>query len=246
MVLLSVFILCFSALILIKYRGFWVGFLFGAGVFFLLLRGRARWRFAWFGVMGTAALTALVVAFFGDIAVLIFSGIIDRFATLGSATAKDVSLINRFRESAVVWELVARNPILGYGFGVDYQYFTLIGHFTTERSHVHNGYVGLWYKLGAWGMTLGFLYLGMAAWCGFRVYVEQAIPLLLRVSGLFATVCLIALLPTIGSENPFFALDQMYTIALLAGLASGLYQRYVSPRRLSHPGTAKEPPSVVS
>ena len=224
--LLGVFGLCFSALILIKYRGFWVGFAFGVALLFLFLRGRSRWRLVQLIGVGGGTVVALAFVFFGDLATLIFSGTLDRLATLSDAATSDVSLINRFVESRAIWEKIRVNPVLGYGFGVEYDYFTLIHLGTMVRFHVHNGYVGLWYKLGAWGTVLGFAYLGLAAWAGLRAYWSRTLPTLHGVYALVAAVSLLALAPTIGSENPFFAQDQMFTIALMAALAVGLRQRY--------------------
>jgi O-antigen ligase len=172
-----------------------------------------------------ALLAGAAFFLFADAAALLLEGFVNRLVTLRTAATDDISLVNRFVEASAAWEKIQVNPLLGYGFGTQYTYFSLISFGTFMPSHVHNGYVGLWYKLGLWAIVAVALVWMRSAWWGLRVYRFRA-PELHRLMGLVTVVSLLAMVPSVSTESPWFQVNQMFTFAVLAGAASGLRQRH--------------------
>lgn len=239
--LLVLFLILAGALVMTKARGYWIDFLFGFGILFLLLQGKDRWRLLTLSLIGSIATIAVTLIFFGSVADLVFSGAINRFSTLGTALSDDVSLLNRFNETSAVWARIQYNPIVGYGFGTEFSYYDWVYRYTRTTSFMHNGYTALWFKQGVWGLALMLLFWGGAAWQGIKVYRNKTLPQLHRVLALGAAVTLIAIIPSAGTSNPFILSEQVYTLALQLGLACGLYQRYFVHTRASY---RDDPPLV--
>ena len=223
-VLLVVFAALFAGLILTKSRAFWVAFAMGTVALVLLLRGPRRRQLLLFFGAGLLVLGVLSLFVAGSYLNLLLLGIQNRLLTLGS-TSTDVSLINRFVESAAVRERIWQNPVLGYGFGTPYTYFRLIEHATLTYSYVHNGYLAVWYKLGLWGVALVGTAWVRAGWCAFRAGRSRTLPIFERVLGLGVVACLLALLLPAYTTNVFFEDEKLAAFTLVAALGCGLYQR---------------------
>ena len=223
--LIVLFLLFFIGLIFTQSRGFWVAFLFGIGVMFLMIDNQARRRIVLLGMAGLTIVLTVGLIFFRDYIALIAFGLVDRFVSLGAATSKDLSLVNRFGESVAVWDHIVQNPIVGHGMGVPYSYYDLAHQATDKEAFTHNGYFSLWYKFGIWGLSLVIFAWARITWHGFQAFWSKRTSLLVRVTGLGMATCLIAsTLPTLTS-NPFFLLDTTFTMGTLFGLASGAFQR---------------------
>src|SRR5690606_27464777 len=116
----------------------------------------------------------------------------ERLATLGSAATNDISLYNRFRESGVVLDLIAKNPIVGHGAGVGYLFFEIGRSGTDTDSFVHNGFLGVWYKWGIWGLiALVYFWLSTIK-VGLRGILLRTISPLRRIAIAGATASLVA------------------------------------------------------
>lgn len=219
------FTACLAALVLIKYRGFWVAFAFGAGVVFLLLQRGERRRLVVYAVTGFAALIFVTTAFFGEIATLLFSGTLERFATLQTAFTKDVSLLNRLHEASAALDYIRVNPLLGYGFGTRYTYYSWVYLATYHAQLIHIGYVEIWFRLGLFGMLGVFFVWIRSAWWGWRVSRTSA-PQLHQMTGLLTAAGLAAMIFSVFTESPWFQMNQMFGFTMLIAMASGLRQRY--------------------
>jgi O-antigen ligase len=230
---LAAFAIFFSALLMTKARGFWVDFLFGLGVLFLIVRNEERRRMALLGAIGAASVAIIAFVFFGDFAVLLFEGVLSRFATLETAVTKDISLVNRFNEASAVFDRVIVNPVLGYGLGAEFRFFNWIYKHTAETSFIHNGYVALWFKLGLGGALLMLAFWARTAWIGIQTYRSSGLSLFLRVLALCAALSLIAIIPSVSTSAPFFVDDSMLSFTLLTALSTGLYERWRTSKSLS-------------
>ena len=219
------FACCFSVvfigLILTQSRGYWAAFLFGIIVLFILIDRRRKVRVLLFlsGGMGIAAVLAVV--FLGDSLAIISIAILERFTSLGTAITQDLSLVNRFYETAVVSDYIRDNPIIGYGMGSSYHYFHIIVDATRDWTFIHNGYAGLWFKYGLVGVVLMGVFWGRSVYNGIRLFRLESAPVLLRLTGLCAAICLLAQTVVANTANPFLLSDCTLMIGLWGALASG-------------------------
>lgn len=223
--LVGLFGVLIGGLILTKSRGFWVAAVLGLVVFGLVLRGADRRRMVTLAATGAGAfvLVALLVA--GPYAVLIATGIAKRLLTISGAGSADISLINRFTESAAAWAMIKQSPILGHGWGVEYSYFSLIFQKTLRWAYVHNGYLGLWLKIGAWGLGLVLWVWLSAIRAGVASARDGRLSALSRGVGGAAAGTLVAFLLVANSSPPFENADQEMVILAVWALSQGVAQR---------------------
>ena len=226
---LGAFILFFSGLILTQSRGYWLAFLLGAGFMFLFLDGNHKKRLILVTLGGSASLALLAFIFLQDIFLLVTSGLAERLLSLQTATTADISLVNRFRETATVWEHIRVNPILGYGMGVGYDFFDITNGVTETDAFVHNGYVSLWFKYGIIGLGLVLFFWFRSILNGVRAFKSKTAPPAVRLVGLFGATTLTAFLLSTLTSSPFFLNDTLFAFGLLLGTAEGAYQRTLEP-----------------
>jgi O-antigen ligase len=226
---LALFLFTFAGLILTKSRSFWVSVALGVLTLYVLFERDRRRRMLVLMGAGVALCAGLVIVFFGDLAVVLFQGLINRFGTLQSAATQDMSLVNRFNEASALWVRIKANPWLGYGLGAPYDYYSWVYSATLRWTYIHIGYLGLWFKLGLWGMVGMLLFWARATWQGLRVYRNASASPLHRALGLAAVSALVAMTLTTITHNPFMTMDTMIVFAMLTGIAVGLRQHYASP-----------------
>ncbi len=222
---MGIFLLCFAGLVMTQSRGYWMAFLLAAGVVFVLADPRIRRRMLGLGILGFAALAGIGVLFFGAYMDLLVGGLAERFASVASAVTRDISLVNRFREAQTVMEHVVRNPIVGHGMGVSYLFYDIAHQATDFDALVHNGYVGLWYKFGLWGLGLLLFFWAGAIRRGVQAYRMKTGSPWMRLCGLAAAASLTAFTLSTVTSNPFFLKDSLFIFSLSAGLAGGAYRR---------------------
>ena len=231
LLLVGAFLIVFVGLILTQSRGYWAAFLFGALALFVFIDRRRKGRIVVLMGGGLALVVVLGALLFEGFMTIIVGGVLERFATLGTAITSDVSLVNRLYESLAVWEHIKVNPILGYGPGTPYHYFNLTVDATRDWAFVHNGFVGLWYKFGLVGLVAMLYFWGKSIWNGLQLFRMRHAPRLLRLVGLSAAVCLIGEALVANTSNPFLISDATLMIALFGALASGslAYARRLPP-----------------
>jgi O-antigen ligase len=219
----GLFIAFFGGLILTQSRGYWVAFLFGSGILFLLIPPRAKGRLLATGVVTGAVISTVAIILFGDVLMLVVTGLVERFASIGSATTRDLSFVNRLLESGAVWEHIKENPILGHGMGVSYRFFDITWNYSDSKPFIHNGYLALWYKFGLWGSPLILSFLGVVLFRAYKV-IRQGLG-----NHVSATACL-AVLGSLMSfsvsaitSNPFYINDTMFIFAVMTGIVAGCY-----------------------
>lgn len=222
---LSLFLVFLTSLILTQSRGLWAAFLLGAGVLFMLVDRTHKRRLMLLTVAGGACFIGIGVLFFGDHVNLVFAGLLNRFSSLQTAASQDVSLINRFRETAAAWELIKLNPVLGYGMGVPYVFFDLAHMGTDKDAFIHNGYISLWYKFGLWGLLLIIFVWGRLAWQGLHAFHRDNHNTWSKLGGLAAGISLVAIALSTLTSNPFFLKDSTFLFGVLLGLAGGAFHR---------------------
>lgn len=218
-----------GGLVITKSRGAWLAAALGLLVAGAMAPGPIRRRGALYLVTGMAGMAAASTALLGNSFNLVVLGLVKRLSMIGSGTAQDLSFMNRLAETRGVWEQIVLNPVLGYGWGVRFSYFTLLERATRTWSFVHNGWLSMWYRLGLWGLGL-FLYLWLSGirggWTAARA---PGAPPLHRAWGAAAAGTLAAYMLMALPSNPFILMDQMTTVTLVLALAHGLRQRLDVP-----------------
>jgi O-antigen ligase len=223
--LFGLFMLFTAGVIISLSRAIWLSLALGLIVIFVLVDRRRKMQLTLLVIGSVMATAAVGLVLFQDVLTLILVTLFDRLLSLESAFSADISLINRFIEIETVWELFKHNPILGYGFGVDYRYYSLVYEHSRETSFVHNGYFGLLYRHGLLGTVLLLYFYAASAWHGVRLYLDRSTQLPLRVLGLIAVACLVAVALVTNSNNPFAVSDKTLMIAAAAALAAGSWER---------------------
>ncbi|NNE70895.1 MAG: hypothetical protein HKN29_11115 [Rhodothermales bacterium] len=221
----TVFAIFFAGLIISQSRGYWVAFAGACVVLLLVMPGRQRSRLIGIGVASIAGIIAIGYVVLGDVFILVATGMLDRVLSIGSAATTDISLINRFRETAVVWGKVMENPILGYGMGVPFSFWdlTFLPPFHHVTTFLHNGYVALWYKFGLWGLVMVLYFWGNAIWRAIRAYRLKG-SAFLRLANLGVAGVLISLVISAITSNPFYINDPMFMFGIVTGAAAGADQ----------------------
>lgn len=222
---LAYLLLVLAGLILTLSRTYWITFVVAAFVLFLLADSKHRRRIFALGAIGAAGLVAVGAIFFGDVLLVIFTGLIDRLATIGDATTRDVSLLSRVYESRAVLERIVSNPVLGYGPGVPFHFYDILKQVTLEPTFIHNGYLSLWYRFGLIGLLLVLFVWGAAVLRGVRAFRVRSAPLLPRLCAVSAVCVLAATTLSALTSNPFHLDDSTFLFGLLTGMAGGAWER---------------------
>ena len=222
--LLFVVVATLGGLVLAKSRGPWVTAAVGVVVAFALLVPGARRRLVTSLALGGALAVGAGVLVLGSDLFLIGIGLLRRLASISGAATADISLLNRYVESAAAWAAIKGNPVLGYGWGAPVTRFDLLTLTTTRWSFLHNGYLWVWHKVGLWGLAL--LVAGYAGVVGQGVQAARRgldrTGRALAAAGVGALVAFsILALPS----NPFVVSDQVLVVGLVLGLVSGVHER---------------------
>lgn len=197
--------LTFAGLIMTQAHGFWLAFAFGAIVLVFLVRTPERIKMLTTGTVVSLVILGLGYILIGPFLGVILEGITERFGSIATAITQDLSLVNRFRETGAVLEKTAVNPLIGHGPGVSYLFFDIVHQATDTDSFVHNGYIGLWYKYGIWGLGLVLYFWYSAVSLGLRAFRSNTAERWIRLAGLAGAVPLIALTISTLTQNPFFS-----------------------------------------
>lgn len=237
--LLALFGIVVAGLILSKSRGFWVATILGLLVLLVASPAAERRRLVVTGTVGAGVLLVTAFAVAADYVMLIGTGIAKRFLTISTATTADVSLMNRFAENVGAWETVRLSPILGYGWGATYEYYSLISDGTQVWGFVHNAYLGLWLKIGLWGLGLvAWVWLGAIAGGLWALRDHRLSPRHRAVAGA-AGAALVGIAIVANASSPFELADQMLALTTLWAVAQGTAQRArLSPLAAEAPAEA--------
>ena len=217
--------LTFSGLIMTQARGAWLAFMLGMFVLFLTARTSERIKMFTTGTIISVLIFGIGYILLGPFLNVIIEGIAERFSTITTAFTQDLSLVNRFRETQAVFEKILMNPLIGYGPGVSYVFYDIVHQSTDTDSFVHNGYIGLWYKYGLWGLGLVLYFWYSTVKLGLRAFRSDTADHWTRLAGLAGAIPLVALTITTLVGNPFFLKNQLFIIAIAAGLAVGAGER---------------------
>ena len=234
--------LLLGGLFITKSRGFWVSAAFGVVAMVVVAPAAQRRRILGYGLLGLIGLVAIGALLFWDQLSLIALGAYNRLISIGTASTS-ISLLNRFAENEAVLAKMRVNPVLGYGWGVQFTHYSVVTEGTRHWAFMHNGYLSLWYKTGLWGLGLM-----MAVWVGAMTRAALAARRLRtrtrdRALALAAGATIAAFTPVATTSNPFSVLDQMLIVTLVLALAHGVADRSLAPELDGRSRTAIPTPS---
>jgi hypothetical protein len=201
-------------------RSLWVSYALGGLVIFFLVDRRKRLLLLGSGLAGLVAVLVIGSVAFPGLRDLVLWGLLDRLFSLRTATTEDISLVNRFIESGAAWTYIKANPIVGYGFGVPYKYYSLVYELDFQTTFVHNGYLGIWYRHGlvGAGMLMTFYFATLAR--GIRL--ARSVVWQHAAVGIAVAACLLATTLHTTVANPFATSEKTFFLGILAGLVSGV------------------------
>ena len=218
-------ILFLGGLILTQSRGYWVDYGLGVALLLMLLPARSRLRLIGYGSAVVVVVAGAGTLLIGPIFELVVAGALERVLSIFTSTEQDLSLINRFYEAQAVLDEIWKSPLLGWGLGAQIRINDLIMGGTHDRVFFHNGYVGLWYKTGLWGIALMGSFWIMSALHGLQLYRAYGTTVVGQ-AGLFVLIAFISVLPSVSTSSPFFVEDQLFMMGFLGGMVAGLHARY--------------------
>jgi O-antigen ligase len=225
---MMVFFLCAIGLLVTLTRSVWIGFAFGMGLAVLFGDGFARRKTITY--LGTliSGLVLIAFLFFQDAVLFAWEIIQLRFRFLSSNTL-DMSFVDRFYETQAVWEYIRRNPVLGYGHGVDYiRYDLFFGHTKNPSSFIHNGYLAVYFKFGLIGVVLFVTMFGWIIRNSLRLFHLTGTPWVKALS--MAMFCYFSTALLINLVTPVFLFfEGIFLMTVLGGILSMLVIRESNP-----------------
>lgn len=137
-------------------RAIWAGFAVGA-LLLLIFKPRTRHSAAVpFVVLFTFVCIGVAGLFVAKPRAA--DALIERVTSIKDEGRRGSSLGFRFDENQQAIEALRRSPVTGVGMGGEYKrvyrQLSTAGSFDTEIAFIHNGYLSLWLKLGAFGLLL--------------------------------------------------------------------------------------------
>jgi hypothetical protein len=216
-----------GALIMAKSRAYWGALLIASALAFVAFRSAERRRLVTFGVLGVAGIFLVGSAALGaDTLLLILDGVVRRALTLQSALSQDISLLNRYEETAATMAEYWKSPVLGQGLGAEVRYYNWIILKETSRAYIHNGFAWMLLKLGVVGSAVLLLVYFRTTIAGWKLYRRAtALPERTKVASLTAATMLAGMFATTYTSNPFVLADISFLLFCLMGVCNGLVQR---------------------
>lgn len=209
----------FLSLILTQSRGYWLAFILSFAIIFIFVpRSKKSKILLYFSVI-LALIISFAKIYFPGYFDLVFNALIIRFESIATSARVDISLLERFEESAAVFSKIAVNPIIGYGFGTEYIKFIFFERFHLSTSYVHNGYLAAWYKFGLPGLLLLLSICISIILNSFRIFKhrDEAIHKILSLT-ILATIG--GMLLVNNTSPQFLAFDSILLLTVMAAYCS--------------------------
>lgn len=221
---LSLFILCVVGLLVTLTRSVWIGFAFGMGMAIVFGDRHVRMKTTMFLSITAASVILIAFVFFQDLILFAWEVIQIRFRFLSSNTL-DISFVDRFHETQAVWEYIKRNPILGYGHGVEYlRYDVLLGHTKNPSSFIHNGYLAVYFKFGLIGLGLFVAIFGWLIRNSLKLFHSASKPWVKAFT--MASFCYFTTALLINLVTPVFLFfEGMFLMVVVGGILSMLIKQ---------------------
>jgi O-antigen ligase len=189
------FVLTVGAIIVTLTRSLWVTSVLGIGIVGFYVGKSQRRRLI--GYVGVAGILATIVGLiYLDVTLFILELLAIRFQSFTQGL-QDISVTDRIYETQRVWDMIIQNPILGWGYGTEFQKYDVLFRRTSSfTSYIHNGYLVIWFKNGIVGLFAILAYVLTLFIYAFRIYKKTR---LVTIKILMITI--MAYIPTAGLMN---------------------------------------------
>lgn len=206
------------ALALTFSRGYWISAIIGIALLAFVTPGNPRRTILTLSVLSTLAVVVVAEIMFPRVFTDLIQGLGVRLAKV---SLNDISLENRFVESAAVLKRVALSPIIGYGLGAEFTFFNIITKLSETTWYIHNAYLFLLYKFGIVGTALYlssyFYMLIKTALFAFRLNDES-----IRVI-LMSLVCTMCVMLIVSVTSPqFYDRVAILILTTIWGISAGI------------------------
>ncbi len=193
--LIILFVLTVGAIIVTLTRSLWVTSVLGIGIVGFYVGKSQRRRLI--GYVGVAGVIATIVALiYLDVTLFILELLAIRFQSFTQGL-QDISVTDRIYETQRVWNMITQNPILGWGYGTEFQKYDVLFRRTSSfTSYIHNGYLAIWFKNGIIGLIAILAYVLTLFIYAFKIYKKTR---LVTIKILMITI--MAYIPTAGLMN---------------------------------------------
>lgn len=206
------------ALALTFSRGYWITAVIGILLLAIAAKGSPRRRILTLSALSLIAVVVVAEVVFPRVFGDLIQGLGVRLAKVG---LHDISLENRFVESAAVLKKVVVSPIIGYGLGAEFTFFNIITKFSETTWYIHNAYLFLLYKFGIVGTALYlsayFYMLIKTARYAFNIEEESTRVMLLS----FVSVMCVMLIVTVTSPQ-FYDRVAILVLTTIWGISAGI------------------------
>ncbi|MEM6783172.1 MAG: O-antigen ligase family protein [Bacteroidota bacterium] len=213
--------------VLTQFRSYYVALALALVIIAIAVDTRGRRSLLWSGSGALVLGSVVLYAMLGNLLILLVGGLIERLASLGSV-GTDGSLVNRFYESAAIWDLIKNNPIAGYGLGVEFGFFSILDKGTWVKTFAHNTYLMLWYRFGLLGGLLFLSLIVITIAHGFRAYKQSDLPRSTRFIGLALAATQVGMLPTHLAAASYNTPDTIVLLAILLAMGAVLQEQRMS------------------
>ncbi|MDX1438544.1 MAG: O-antigen ligase family protein [Rubricoccaceae bacterium] len=217
-------IVTLAGLLVTKSRTFWVALLIAISILIILAPPRERRRLIFGCLSGVTILLLVGLVFLGEYFQLVWTGLTNRFSSIGSAYS-DVSLINRFVETDKVFSHISANPVIGHGLGSEFSFFNLIHLQTVTTNYIHNSYFAVWFKLGLWGCLIVLFTWLSVVYKSLAASVKSPASDTVRALARGVVACLVCMTLPVYTSSVFFEDEKIGAFALVAALGVGIFQR---------------------
>jgi O-antigen ligase len=203
-------------------RGYWLAALLAVLTIFLISGRKEKIKMTLYSAAGLVFTLLIVILMFGQFMDFILDTIVSRFTSIGEL-AKDISMRDRFMESAKVLSYIKQNPIIGYGLGFEYSYYSppQLGR-EMPTDYVHNAYLSFLFKLGIPGLSAIMVFFCKIIYNGIkaiRAIADKHLQgLLIGIVALF-----ISFLPLSITSPQFIQKDSILIIAIGGAIINVLF-----------------------
>lgn len=209
----------FLSLILTQSRGYWLAFIVSFTIIFLSVPADKKGKMLLYFSVILIIMLGIAKIYFPDYFTLVFNALVLRFQSIASSAQVDISLLERFEESAVVFSKIAVNPILGYGFGTEFTKFIFFERLHISTSYVHNGYLAAWYKFGLFGLLLLLSIYFSVIRNSYRIF-KHSNKAIHKIIGLTILATLSGMLLVNNTSPQFLAFDSILLLTFMAAYCS--------------------------
>ncbi len=224
LLVLAFLVMTIAALIFSFSRAFWLVYIAGMCLFFVLLPLKQKYNLVIIIFLLSSILTAIVVLILGDNAGFMLQFVEKRIASSTQGTA-DVSVQSRLAEYSAAFTDIKKHPLGGNGLEKEFHFYDPIGPITTRTGNIHNGYIYLAYKIG---IPLTLIYLFFIFYYFFKSYrlIRLAKDPFYRAVAISSFLSLFLMLTATLATSIFTARDGLFVI-LFSVACIGITERSI-------------------